>query len=117
MHISFNQIIRMTRGDTENISLAKLLDITADVIKNANEFDTFYMGIMEPGQLFEDAILKKIVRYSDIVRDNAIIFHLDSRDTENLRPGKYYYTIKQGNTEADELQVLTLIPDTIFWIE
>lgn len=116
MHISFNQIIRVTRGDTENISLASIIDNAKEVIAAADAFDTFYMGIMEPGQLFEDAILKKVVRFSDIV-DNKVIFHFDSEDTENLLPGKYYYSIKQGNTETGETQVLTLVPNTIFWLE
>ncbi len=117
MHVSFNQIIRMTRGDTENINLTSLLENAKEIVDNATEYDTFYMAIMEPGQLFEEAMIKKRVSFVDILDKHAIVFHLASEDTEFLHPGKYYYTIKKGNTATDEVQVFTLIPNTIFWVE
>ncbi len=117
MHISFNKIIRLTRGDTADIHLTSLLDNAKDVVKGCTEADTFYLGIAEPNQLFEDAIIKKMVKFEDIV-DNDLVFHLSTSDTEFLYPGKYYYTIKIGNTvNQNELTVTTLINEKLFWLE
>lgn len=116
MHVSFNKIIRLTRGDTADIHLTSILDDAKEIVSECTEADTFYLGVTEPNQLFEDAILKKVVKFTDIV-DNDLVFHLNSSDTEFLIAGKYYYTIKIGSVVNDELTVRTLINEKLFWLE
>ena len=81
------------------------------------EGDTLYLGIMEPGQAFEDAIVKKVYT-KDSVKDssNRPLFELKSEDTEFLAPGTYYYMLKLKKVENDNIIISTLIKPTIFWL-
>ena len=80
-----------------------------------SENDTLYLGIMEPGQAFEDAIVKKVYT-KDSSKDNEgnILFELKTTDTEYLLPGKYYYTVKLKKQSEDNIIIETILKPTLF---
>jgi hypothetical protein len=113
-------IITHHRGDTLSTPIRiysdNHLDRTPYILQ---ENDTLYLGIMEPNQKFEDAIIKKVFK-SDSRRDDFgnILFTLKSIDTEKLLPGNYYYTLKLKSEDTNgEETIQTLISPTLFWIE
>lgn len=75
--------------------------------------DTLYIGIMLPGQSFEEAIITcALNRHSPKDTNGNTIFRLDSVHTRDLEPGKYYISIKLVNDGV----VTTLINDKLFLI-
>lgn len=82
-----------------------------------NENDVLYLGIMEPGQAFEDAVIKKVFT-SDSEKDvdGNVILHLKSTDTEFVAPGTYYYTLKLKQVQDDNIMVTTILKPTLFWL-
>lgn len=82
-----------------------------------NENDVLYLGIMEPGQAFEDAVIKKVFT-SDSEKDvdRNVILHLKSTDTEFVSPGTYYYSLKIKQVVDDRLVIKTIIYPTLFWL-
>lgn len=82
-----------------------------------NENDVLYLGIMEPGQAFEDAIIKKTFNSCSQKDDNGnVILNLNSEDTEFVAPGTYYYSLKIKQVIDDRLVVKTIIYPTLFWL-
>lgn len=82
-----------------------------------NENDVLYLGIMEPGQAFEDAIIKKIFTSSSQKDDSGnIILELKSEDTEFVAPGTYYYSLKIKQVIDNRLVIRTIIYPTLFWL-
>lgn len=77
------------------------------------EQDRLYIGIMQPNQSFEDAIVKKVYTEDDELDENGnILFKLSPRDTEYLMTGKYYISIKLKQFDT----VTTILPMKEFWI-
>ena len=122
--ISYDGIIRLSRGDTANITLfinqgTKIQPIRYYLKDN----DILYFAISEPNQLFEDAIVKKIFTTEDstFTDDGDLIIKINSIDTEYLRPGTYYYEVKlrTNDVESDgnKYQVNTIISRRKFIIE
>ena len=82
-----------------------------------NENDVLYLGIMEPGQAFEDAIIKKIFTTSSQKDDSGnVILELKSEDTEFVAPGTYYYSLKIKQVIDNRLVIRTIIYPTLFWL-
>ena len=77
---------------------------------------------MEPNQLFEDTIVKKVYTKDDHRDEDdpeALTISFDCEDTENLLPGVYYYSIKlyrpgDGLTTKDRID--TIVPKRKFII-
>ena len=54
-----------------------------------------YFAIVEPNQPFEEGVVRKILTEKDInINDGTAKLVLLPQDTENLRPGTYYYEAK-----------------------
>lgn len=97
LDIGINNLITMTRGDTQTIPLYIFTSnsITTKYAFFPNRYDKIFFAIMEPGQKFEDAIVKQIYYYDDVDKeDGKINVKLSSTDTQFLQPGTYYYTVK-----------------------
>ena len=95
MNISNNSFITINRGDSFSAPLfincgTQLMPIRYSLKDHPRT--EVYLGVMEPNQTFENAIIRKkydinskINQYGDLIID------LSSSDTEYLLPGKYYY--------------------------
>lgn len=101
-------IIVINRGDTYAFDL-DILDENENIYRLQGE-DALYFGIMDPRQMFENALIKKkftIEDYEDGVdgESTVISFEIKPEDTLDLYPGKYYYSIKlkQNHYEEDDL--------------
>ena len=113
-----NNSISVNRGDTFSIPL--FINVGSEHDPEQYDFPgdgEIYLGLMEPNQLFEDAILKKKYDSSNINEEGNIVIEFNSDDTVKLLPGLYYYQIKaklplQDNTFA----VNTVVPKTPFYI-
>ena len=116
-----SKVITMSRGDSIEFPLfINEGPVWAPIQYDLSEYDSIYLGIMEIGQCFEHAIVKKIFNcYSDKDEDGDLLIKLNPIDTMHLRPGKYYYTIKMRTIDPDTLDtkcVQTIVPDTLFYI-
>lgn len=117
VHISNNGFIRVERGDSFEVPLFinkgnKCRPIRYRITKHPNA--TVYLGVMEPNQQFENAIIRKKYNSNSKLNSNGdIIISFTPNDTINLFPGKYYYSIKieHGNGSVD-----TIVPKTEFFI-
>lgn len=75
--------------------------------------DKLYIGIMKPGESFENATIRCALDKNSARNENGdTIFKLNSVDTENLYPGKYYISIKLVRNGS----VNTLVNDKLFFI-
>lgn len=102
-------IIIINRGDTFEFDLT-IDDTTSPTGKyQLKGDDAVYFGIMEPHQLFEDAIVKKKYTVDDTSDTNheVVTIVIDSEDTLDLLNGKYYYTIK-AHLDHDETYTTTV---------
>ena len=106
-----NQIITMNRGDSFYIPLV----INAGTKSLPDYYtitdkDTIYFAVEEPNQPFEFAIIRKTFGVEDLVDGNVLI-KLDSKDTECLLPGQYYYEIKIRHIEDEDKEYIdTIVP-------
>lgn len=115
--ISKTKIVELTRGDSFIyplfINVGSQIRPERYLLKSG---DTVYFALMEPNQMFEDAILKKAYTSDDEkTSDGDLLIKLDSMDTQYLSCGKYYYTVKVRFSES-ELPVQTIIDNREFWI-
>ena len=100
--------ITMSRGDNETLTLYTTNKHVCEIWR-PSEDDKVYLGIMEANQDFENAIVKKAYDSSVVgVLDDTIVIKikLDSLDTEFLREGTYYYTIKMWLKDNDLTETL-----------
>lgn len=119
-HISTNGIVTVNRGDTFDLPI--ILNIGTEVIPQRymlSPTDILYIGIMEPNQPFENAIVRKKFTSADLDADGNIYVPFSSNDTICLLPGKYYYQVKlltiNPTTHAEEVE--TVVDKTLFYIE
>ena len=96
--------IQLIRGDT--LSLVLFINQGNELVPSRyilGDNDEVYFALMEPNQLFENAILKKVFtkETSEFTEDGDLIITLDPSDTENLLEGQYIYTIKLRTTNLD----------------
>lgn len=66
--------------------------------------DRLYVGIMEPQQSFERAIVRKLLTKDDLNAEGDPELKLRPEDTEKLMPGVYYYEAKLvvGREDSDD---------------
>ena len=119
--ISSNGIVTVNRGDSfelpVNLHIGNFLNPD---IYNLKESDTVYLGIMEPNQMFETAIVRKKFTYEDYLNNGeSVIFRFFPQDTCCLLPGKYYYQIKLSTINPDTQfeDVETIVDKTLFYIQ
>ncbi len=105
-NISKNGIITIHRGDTFTLPLTINLGtgvnpsyyepkIYKDDQGNVIDCDEIFLAVLEPGQKWEDAIIKKYLSADqfDFEYDTYDV-HFYSEDTLHLVPGNYYYEVK-----------------------
>lgn len=109
-NISRNEIITLHRGDnfeaTLFINKGHQLDPVRYIL-DAN--DKVYLGVMEAHQPFEFALIKKVYTSEDLDEEGDVVIKFESKDTEFLIPGTYYYEIKLEHTNEDESKSITTI--------
>ena len=120
IRISSNGIITVNRGDSFDLPI--LLRIGTSMDKDCYKLtskDIIYVGIMQPNQPFETAILRKKFVYSDLDTSGNIVIHFKPSDTACLLPGKYYYQVKleMYDVELNDWRVETIIDKTLFYIK
>ena len=121
--MSYN-IITLNRGDSYPFTLYIDDPNSQDGIYRLKADDTVYLGIMDPHQLFENALVRKKYTADDMDEAGNILIVIKPEDTIDLYPGIYYYAVKlhksspanqeTGDPEIDE--VLTVINKTKFII-
>lgn len=119
-HISSNGIVTVNRGDSFELpivlNIGNSIDRQEYVLKDT---DTLYLGIMEPNQPFETAIVRKKFTSNDLDEDNNINVRFWPEDTVCLLPGKYYYQVKLQTQDetTGRRDVETVIDKTLFYIQ
>lgn len=115
--ISNNGFIRLARGDSFTVPLfinrGTMVTPVRYLIKNHPEASV-YLGVMEPNEPFENAVIKKkYTSTSEVNKNGDLLIIFKPNDTLNLLPGKYYYSIKidYGNNSVD-----TIVPNTEFFV-
>jgi hypothetical protein len=123
-----NNIILLNRGDSYSFDLTIADENAADGRYRLIGDDAVYFGIMDPGQPFELALIRKKYTVEDTDEAGNLFIALEPDETVDLFPGKYYYSIKlhQNHDEVfpDTLEptglrvdkVITIIPNTKFII-
>lgn len=118
--ISTNGIVSVNRGDSFELPIVLNIGsaMTGEVYK-LSKTDAIYLGIMEPNQRFEDAIIRKKVTSADEDVFGNLYVRFWPEDTVNVLPGKYYYQVKLQTVDAatGRLDAETVIDKTLFFIE
>ena len=118
--MALNNIVVINRGDTFSFDLTISDPASEDGRYILKDDDVLYFGLMDPHQLFENALVKK--RYTKEDTDDAgnLIITINPEDTIDLCPGVYYYAVKLHRlTDNDEEyidKVITVINKTKFII-
>lgn len=110
---ALNNIITMIRGDSLELEVVLNDGQTA---YDLQEGDVVYFGLMDPGQYFEDALVKKKGYITDLNSEGKIVFRFSPEDTLDLLPGKYFYSIKLQFYRNGIEKVITLVNKTKFII-
>lgn len=110
--ISSNGIITLHRGDTFEATLFINEGHQLDPVRyELDSNDKVYFGVMEAHQPFEYALIRKMYTDEDVDEQGDVVIKLESKDTENLLPGTYYYQIKLEHTNEDESTLVnTVVP-------
>jgi hypothetical protein len=122
-----NNIIVMTRGDSLEFQPTPITLRDFEKYELQGD-DTIYFGLMDPGQSFEEALVRKVYTAEDFATLEDFAVEFDPEDTLDLLPGKYFYAIKMhidhfepgteetgyAGTQVDK--VVTLINKTKFII-
>lgn len=137
MNITRTGIITIHRGDTFSITVSTNVgSISNPSYPTFKLGDKIYLGVMEPNQDFENAIIKKVLVFTtDFTADSkTVTFSFTPTDTEYLLAGNYYYEVKEmlplssiyesgdvALTESGVItdgnsQIFTILPKTKFII-
>ena len=119
-NISSNGIVTVNRGDSFELPL--ILNIGSAIDYQAyipTDKDTVYVGVMEPNQPFETALIRKVATAEDVDKHGHVIVRFWPEDTECVLPGKYYYQVKLRTFDAaaQRYDVETIIDKTLFYIQ
>lgn len=121
-------ILETNRGETFRFNFNIVNENSDTGVYKLQGNDALYFGLMDPNQMFEDALVKKKYTAADIDPedpDGTILISLDPEDTIDLYPGKYYYMIKlkMDHDETDDegnnrhiSDITTIINKTKFFI-
>ena len=115
LDISVNNMISLTRGDTFQDSLFLNEGTPLKPIRYIlQEGDQVFLGVTEPNQPFEKALIKKKFTNANLNEDGDVIITFEHTDTACLLPGKYFYEIKLVRTVNNQTLVDSVIPKTQF---
>ena len=118
--ITSNGIITVNRGDSFELPIQLETGHAMSPINySLRPDDVIYLGIMEPNQPFETAIVRKKFTYEDLDKDGNINIRFWPNDTVCLLPGKYYYQVKiqTKDVPTGRYDVETIIDKTLFYIQ
>lgn len=108
-------VIQLVRGDDFSFVLNVEDENTENGNYILNDNDALYLGVTLPHQPFENALIKKKYTKEDQNLDGNIIATIDSKDTIDLIPGVYYYSVKlRQNIDTEYEKVTTVIYKTKF---
>lgn len=110
--ITDNGIMTIHAGDTIIAPLfLNIGDIITPIRYVLKEDDRLYVGIMEPGQPFTHALIRKMLTKDDLNELGDPELKLTPEDTERVMPGLYYYEVKllTHDEETGEEVVETII--------
>lgn len=120
-NVSKAGIITVNRGDSFELPIVLNLGNSLEFDRYAIlPKDTVYVGVMEPNQPFECALIRKKLGIDDLDEDGNLIVRFESTDTECLLPGKYYYQVKLQTLRDAQKQlydVETVVDKTLFYIQ
>ena len=91
---ALNNIIVMNRGDTYEFDLTIDDEASMDGRYRLTGDDAVYFGLMDPGQPFEVALLRKKYTVEDTDNMGNLYISIKPEDTLDLYPGKYFYAVK-----------------------
>lgn len=91
---ALNNIIVMNRGDTYEFDLTIDDEASMDGRYRLTGDDAVYFGLMDPGQPFETALVRKKFTAEDTDEMGNLVITISPEDTLDLYPGKYFYAIK-----------------------
>ena len=91
---NLNNIIVMNRGDTYTFDLTLVDNSTETGRYILKDNDAVYFGLMDPGQPFEEALVRKKYTAKDLDSMGNLVIVLSPEDTLDLYPGKYFYAVK-----------------------
>ena len=121
--LSRNGIIEVNRGDSFELPLFinQGTDITPIRYNMKTSNSEVYVGVMEPNQPFERAIIRKKYTKNDVNENGDIVVKFSSNDTVCLLPGKYYYQVKiklynNYDNNKEDCNINTIVPMTQFII-
>lgn len=105
----------LSRGDTFRFPITINCGTKLEPeIYELKQTDTLYIAILEPGQSFENAIIRQTLTMKNADEETGCItFILKSSDTEYMLTGKYFITIK---LEQEDGTVTTVLPMKEFWL-
>lgn len=105
----------LSRGDTFRLPITINCGTKLEPeIYELKQNDTLYIAILEPGQSFENAIIRQTLTMKNADEETGCItFILKSSDTEYMLTGKYFITIK---LEQEDGTVTTVLPMKEFWL-
>lgn len=106
--------LELVRGDTFELPLELNSGTRDNFVRYLLQPDDFlYVGIMKPGQAFEDAELRVCLNHwSETDSLGNPILTINSCDSVLLYPGKYYLSVKFKSKE----KVTTLVDHKIFYV-
>lgn len=123
-NVAFNGIITVNRGDSFELPL--MINGGSSLYPTNYQIDNksyVYLGIMEPNQPFETALIRKKATLEDVQidenGDQVVIFKFKPQETQCVLPGKYYYQIKLQrflSEDPEDYTVDTIVDKTLFWI-
>lgn len=91
---TLNNIIVMNRGDSCDFDLTISDEASTSGRYKLTGDDTVYFGLMDPGQPFEVALVRKKFTVEDTDDMGNLVISLKPEDTLDLYPGKYFYAVK-----------------------
>lgn len=122
--ISSNGIVKINRGDSFELPINLIIgdSVFQREVYQLQENDTLYIGIMEPNQPFESALIRKVLTWKDTDESGKLNVKFWPEDTECVLPGKYYYQIKLETIVVDSMSkvrtdVTTVVDKTLFYIQ
>lgn len=110
--------LKMNRGDSYTLPII-INEGTKLCFKQyqLRQFDKIYVGIMEPNQSFENALIRKVLSItSPTNKYGHPVFQLNPQDTEYILTGKYFIEIKLVQTSGEQQTVTTILPLREFFI-
>lgn len=117
IRIADNGYVTINRGDTFSIPLFINIGTEMNPIRfyiKDHPGTKVYLGVMEPNQCFEKAIVRKMYTdQSEVNEEGDLLISFTPNDTMYLHPGRYYYQIK---VLVDGKELNTIIPQTPFFI-